>query len=316
MTKNFKTVKASFVTGIVVISLVFAVLPTASAGLLLNLQSALLITWNTAATNEPVIPRGQLLQLSLNITHYVTRGALGRGLLQFYKGSPVTITIQIIETPSWVTATLSQGSLQATINPDQPTAYSTMITLQVDDNAPAYSQGYIKLQATASKAGFIKGITQEFTLTFIPGYKPLIKAEYPDSNTMQIGPLDTAVFPIKITNLGNAQTIVKFTIEKVPEGWNAIITSELLLGEGNGSTNTAYLVIKPPKNFGYHNDEKTIRISMLPVKYDTPTNVGAITINDFLVESRGFSTPGFESIAFIGALTIVLTLITYFRKRK
>ncbi len=316
MKKNFKAVKASFLTGIVVISVLFAVLPTASAGLIFNLQSSLAVSWSGNATNTPIVPRGALRTLNLEIVHTVTRGAFGRGLLAFYSGAPVTIIVQIIETPSWVTATLSQGSLQTQVIPDGSTTLTTQISLQVADNAPAYAQGYIKLQATANKAGFIKGYTQEFTLTFLPDYKPLISASFPDTNTKQIGPLDTAVFPIKVTNLGNAKTVVKFTIENVPADWNAIITDELLLDEGNGSTNTAYLVIKPPKSFGYHNDERTITITMQPVKYDDRTKKGDDTTASFLVESRGFSTPGFESIAFIGALAVVFALTMFLRKRK
>jgi hypothetical protein len=316
MTKNFKAVKASILTGIVLISVLFAVLPTASAGLFINLQSALTVNWSGNQTNIPIVPRGDLRNLDLEITHWVTRGALGRGMLLFYSGAPVTITVRIIETPSWVTATLSQGSLQTQVVPDGESKLFTKISMQVSDDAPAYAQGYIKLEATANKAGFIKGFTQEFTLTFLPDYKPLIKAEYPETNTMQIGPLDTAVFPIKVTNLGNAKTVVKFAIKSVPEDWNAIINEELLLDEGNGSYNIAYLVIKPPKNFGYHNDQRTITITMQPVKYDDRDKKGDITDSSFLVESRGFSTPGFESIAFIGALAAAFLIIAFFKKRK
>jgi hypothetical protein len=316
MTKKFKAVKASFLTGIVLVSVVFAVLPTASAGLIFNLQSALTVNWSTNSTEEPVVPRGQLRQIQLTITHTVTRGALGRGLLTFYTGRPVVINVQILETPTWVTATIAQGTLTTTIKPDETTTLTTSISLQVADDAPAFAEGYIKLQATANKAGFIEGFTQDFTLTFLPDYKPFIIPAYPETNTKQIGPMDTAVFPIQITNQGNARTVVFLKIVDVPADWNAIVTDQVILEEGEGSTATAYLVIKPPKNFGYHNDEKTITISMQPIKYDDYTKKGEITTASFLVESRGFSTPGFESIAFIGALAIAMGLITYFRKRK
>jgi hypothetical protein len=212
MTKRFKAVKASILTGIVLLSVLFAVLPTASAGLFFNLQSALTVSWSTNQTQTPVVPRGDLRTLELTITHTVTRGALGRGLLTFYTGNAVTINVEIIETPSWVTATLAQGTLQTTIRPDEVTTLKTQISLQVADDAPAFAQGYIRLQATARKAGFIEGFTQEFTLTFLPDYKPLIQPAYPETNTKQIGPLDTAVFPIQITNLGNARTVVLLTV--------------------------------------------------------------------------------------------------------
>jgi hypothetical protein len=315
MTKRFKAVKASIVTGIVFISVIAAVLPTTSAGLF-NLQSVLTVSWSSNQTQQPVVPRGALRALDLSITHTVTRGVFGQGMLQVYRNQLIVIIVEIVETPSWCTATIAQGTLSTTVQPDQTTEVTTSLSLQVADDAPAFGLGYIKVKATARKAGLIQGFIQEFTLTFVPDYKPLIQPVYPETNTKRIGPLDTAVFPIQITNLGNARTVVLLTVEDVPADWNAIITDQLILEEGEGSSATAYLVIKPPKNFGYHNDEKTITISMQPVKYDDYSKKGETTYATFLVESRGFSTPGFESIALISALVVVLIIITLYRKRK
>jgi hypothetical protein len=44
--------------------------------------------------------------------------------------------------------------------------------------------------------------------------------------------------------------------------------------------------------------------------------MGVITYETVLVQSRGFSTPGFEAIGFIGALAIVMVIIFITRKRK
>jgi hypothetical protein len=316
MTKRFKTVKASIVTGIVFISVIVAVLPTTSAGLIFDLQSVLTVSWSANQTQQPVVPRGALRALDLSITHTVTRGVFGQGMINVYKGKTIVITVEIVETPSWCTATIAQGTLSTTVQPDTTTIVKTALSLQVADDAPAFGLGYIKLKATAKQAGLIAGFTQEFTLTFVPDYKPLIQPAYPETNTKKIGPLDTAVFPIQVTNLGNARTVVLLTVVNAPADWNAIITDQLILEEGKGSSSTAYLVIKPPKGFGYHNDERTITISMQPVKYDDYSKKGEITTASFLVESRGFSTPGFESIAFIGALAVVLLIITFYRKRK
>ena len=86
MTKRFKTVKASILTGIVLISVIVAVSPTTSAGPLFNLQSVLNISWGNG-TAQPVIPRGELRQLELTVTHTVTRGALGKFLLELYSNT-------------------------------------------------------------------------------------------------------------------------------------------------------------------------------------------------------------------------------------
>jgi hypothetical protein len=128
--------------------------------------------------------------------------------------------------------------------------------------------------------------------------------------------MDTATFPIVIQNLGNARTLVLLDVVNVPKDWAAIVTSQVTLDEGPGSTATAYLVVKPPKGFGYHYDEQTIKITMQPVKADQPTKVGSIYTEAFLIQSRGFSTPGFEAIAFLGALAVVLLVMTWIRKGK
>jgi hypothetical protein len=176
--------------------------------------------------------------------------------------------------------------------------------------------GYIKIKATAEKTGIIEGYEDEFTLSFIPAYNALISHSLPETNSKEIGPMDTATFPITIANLGNARTVVLLNIVSAPKDWIAMITSQLILEEEAGSTATAYLIIKPPKGFGYHNDEQTIKISMQPVKADDYSKKGDITYETFLVQSRGFSTPGFETIIFLGAFAMAFLIVTYTQKRK
>jgi len=315
MTKRFKTVKASILTGIILISVIFAVAPTTSAGILFNLQSSLTVGWNS--TIEPLVPRGESKQLKIDITHTVNKGLLGAAVLQLYAGKMITIQIEVLSTPTWATASLSQGTVSATIGaPGTTQTLSTMLTLAVSENAPALGVGEVKLRATALKAGLVQSFQQDFGLTFQPDYKPLISPAYPDSNTKQIGPMDTATFRIDITNMGNARTRVYLNVVTVPAGWVAIVTDQVTLEEAVGAVGTAYLVVKPPKGFGYHYDEQTITISMQPFKADDESKKGAITPASFLVESRGFSTPGFDAIAFIGALALVMSIIIFIRKRK
>jgi hypothetical protein len=109
---------------------------------------------------------------------------------------------------------------------------------------------------------------------------------------------------------------VLLNVVSVPKDWIALITSQLILEEGAGSKATAYLVVKPPKSLGYHNDEQTIQISMQPVKADDYSKKGETTYETFLVQSRGFSTPGFETIVFLGAFAITFLIVAYTHKRK
>jgi hypothetical protein len=317
MTKKFRPVKASILTGIILVSVIVAMLPTASAGPLFNLQSVLTVNWGNE-TQQPVVPRGALRQLDIEISHTVTHGVLGKYLLQLYTSTQVIIDLEITDKSPWVTATLSQSSLQAVLTPGETIIVKTKLSLQVSDDAPAFQLGYVTIKATAQPIALIKGYTKEFTLNFVADYKPLIKPSLPNTNAKTIGPMDTAVFPINIENLGNARTIVYLSVvnTSLPKDWVAIVTDQVTLEEGSGSTGTAYLVIKPPKGFGYHDEKGTISVSLQPVQADNQANKGEIVYQTVLVESRGFSTPGFEAIGFIGALAIVMITIFIIRKRK
>jgi hypothetical protein len=315
MTNKFKAVTACIVTGLVLVGVLFAVLPTTSAGLIYNFQSVLNVSWGNE-TQEPIVPRGELRTLTLVITHTVARGELGGGLLVTLTGALITIDVSIIDKPSWCTAIISQGTLSVTVQPDAVSTVETTLTIQVANDAPASALGYVKVKATAEKTGVIAGYEDDFTLNFIPAYKALISPSLPEANSKVIGPMDTAVFPIDIENLGNARTVVFLNVVKVPKDWVAIITSQVVLEEGAGSTATTYLIVKPPKSFGYHNDEQTIQISMQPVKADNYSQKGEITYETFLVQSRGFSTPGFETILFLGAFAMTFLIVAYTRKRK
>jgi hypothetical protein len=127
--------------------------------------------------------------------------------------------------------------------------------------------------------------------------------------------MDTVTFPIEVENMGNARTTVSFTIDNVPEGWIAVVTDEITLYAGKGSKGTAYLTIKPPKGFGYHNDDRSIIVTMTPARAEDLRNQGEPRTVTVIVESRGFSTPGFESILFIGALLAVVLLIKLKKKK-
>lgn len=314
-TKKIKAAKRSIIIGLFIIGSLVTLFPSASAGLIFNLQSQLNMSWGNE-TEEPLIPRGEIRTLTLVITHSIARGPVGDAVLVSLAGSIIPIQISVIETPSWCTATISQGTLWVTVQPNLITTVETQLSIQVENDAPAYQLGYIKLKATAEQTGLIEAYESEFTLTFLPAYKSFISPSFPESYSKDVGPMDTIVFPIKIENLGNARTIVFLNIVSIPNDWVALVTDQLVLEERAGSTATAYLVVKPPKSFGYHNDEATIRVSMQPVYADDYSKKGEITSQNFLVQSRGFSTPGFDIILFLGALASISFIISLNRRRK
>jgi hypothetical protein len=317
MTKKFRTMKSSIVMGVLLVSIFAAIIPTSSAGILFNMSSYVDVSWGgvNATTLKPLVPLGEPGTLTLNVRYGVTRGAfLSQLLFTIYQGRQVNIKLELTETPDWCTATLKSNTITTVISSEENTM-STVLTLRVDENAPAFGAGYVKITASVPKIGIIDAYNQVFTLEFTPAYLPMISAQLPEGNSKTIGPMDTAAFPIVVENMGNARTTVKFTIHNIPQGWIAVVTDDITLDASKGSTGTAYLTIKPPKGFGYHYDEESIIVTMSPARAEDLSNIGESKTVTVIVESRGFSTPGFESLLFIGALVAVV-LILKLKKKK
>jgi hypothetical protein len=311
--KNSKNIKTMAIIGIVLFSVFAATMPTTSAASLVGLSSLVNVEWGNA-TDQPIVPRQDLVQLDLDIDYTVTKGwFLANFVYNFYIGRQVNIKLDILEYPSWCEASISQGTLTTTVPRDSsvPQSLSTKIIISVDPDAPAFAQGKISVKATVDKVGPIDGYEQTFDLPFQPDYLPLVQPELPDTNTKRIGPMDTAVFPIEVTNLGNARTKVFLEVTHAPDGWIAVVTDTIILDEGEDSKNTAYLTIRPPKSFGYHDDDASIKVKITPAYADDTTLQGNTESLTVIVESRGISVIGIELILPIIILIIVILVIIY-----
>lgn len=319
MKNNFRSVKSIIILSILVSSIFAVMIPTCSAGIFLNFQSDISVSWSGNETAEPAMPRGQPISVNIEVTYQVTRGALGRNILDIYSGKRAFVKLEIIDHPEWVTSTLAIDTLSFNIQ-EEPQTKTAIVTFQAQEDAPAYSQGYIKIRASVDDlaGGLILGYEQTFTLPFVPAYKPLIDKNLPEGKSIKINPMDTAEFPFEVENLGNAKTIVYLDVIDKPEGWNVVVTSQVVLAEEYGSTSTAYLTVKPERGFGYHFEQEDIRISLTPVRADNPTDEGKTVYETFLVESQGFSTYGGEIILIIGAIiaVIVALIVFFFKYRK
>lgn len=314
MTKHFRKIKTSFVMMILLASLFIAFLPTASAGPFINLTTYIDVNWSGNETERPIVPRGVQRELDLVFRFAVSTGALPSQILfrLLYESRQTSIKVEIIDTPTWVTAGLKSGSLPVQLSTQEVTV-NNKLTLRVDVDAPAFGGGYVRLKASVPKTGPIDGFEQEFYLEFTPDYLPLISTQLPEGNSKRVGPLDSAIFPIEIENMGNARTRVFLEVENIPPGWIAVVTDDITIDEAVGSKGMAYLTIKPPRDFGYHFEEQSFRVSMEPARAEDLNNRGEKTYVTVIVESRGFSTPGFESILVVIALFSVALL--YHKKK-
>lgn len=313
MAKKIKSIKATLIVSILLCSTFIAVVPSVSAGPLglglLNLNSYVRVDWSANKTQNPIVPRGEMRQIDIDVTYGVTYGSIFPPavnlLMNIYSGRQVNIMMRIIDTPEWCTATLKSGTLTTQISTTENTIPS-VLTIRIDEDAPAYGAGYVTLEVSVDKVSWIEGYSKQFSLEFTPEYLPLVDANVDGQTSKNIGPLDNAVFPINIRNLGNSRTTVFLDVDP-PNNWIAVVTNQITIPtNGNG---TAYLTVKPPKEFGWHYDREQIKISVTPARAENIQQQGETTFITVMVESRGFSTPGFESVIFIAAMMMVLLVM-------
>ncbi len=237
-----------------------------------GMSSIVLVSWDANQTEEPIIPRGMIRVVHLDISFGVTFGVFGRLVYFLFRNQPVTITVDIEDTPDWCIATLSQGTLQCTIPPreDSYTTVHTQIAVQVSDEAPAFAPCPVKIHTeTPSFYGpfglipFLRGATSDDTVTFTVAYKPLISPLLPETNMIEAPPFVEVQLPIWIKNLGNGRTTVVNEIMHYPDGWIVSLPDELIVDvDEYGKMNLSILPTLP------YIGEKTITMSFTPHSSD------------------------------------------------
>jgi hypothetical protein len=152
----------------------------------------------------------------------------------------------------------------------------------------------------------------------IPSYG-LIKPQIQGSNHQRINPMEIALFEIEIENKGifpDGRIIVYLDVESesVPEGWIARVTDQIIID--NGSIGFAYLTVKPPKSFGYHDETCSVTVEIIHGPANNPSEKYPPYRISVLVESRGFSIYGIEIILLIIISIIILGSGYFIYKRK
>jgi len=247
--------------------------------LFFKLQSVITITWSGNATAEPLEPGGPPRPVELEISTIVVRGAFGAGLLALLSGfTLLNIHLQIEETSEWCIATLQNERMYAPIR-DEIYKQHNILTIWVDESAPAYGLGFVKINARVdavkSPLGlftFITGTERTTNLNFVPSYKPLINIKFPKGNIIETPPGNVSTLPILVENHGNDRTIVKIKVTDIPVNWSVVTLAEIILDVHDEYT--VPLSLKPPKNF---TGIEKINLSFTPHRADDITDKGEPT---------------------------------------
>jgi hypothetical protein len=259
------------------------------------------------------------MELNITVEYRIETGEyFGKGALIGYKDEKTALALVdlfVVETPSWCSAVLERSRLALNLGEIIRSGSGTQnvrLYLAVDEDAPSFTDGYVKINVSTGRLGLLRGSQEEFKLTFTPSFNPKIKVDIPELNTKRIGPDEKAIFPIQIENVGNARTLVLFEVQNIPDGWTATVSNEIVLDETKGSKDTAYLTVIPPSDLGYHYEEATIGVLITPVRAEDLTDIGEPLYSNFIIQNRGFTGSGSEQILFYLIILFIIILVAFY----
>jgi len=304
MSGIIKSIAICFITLILFLSIFLASVPITLAGPLdkvYECQYVLDVDYDIAVAEAPFLPLDMTIDIPLTLNLRVS-GFYAEGMMPYYLAAAF-VNLYINHTSSWCTATISPAVLFLPAD-DEWVSSNATLHVKVDEDSRAFVDGNVQLRIEIGKLGAILARTFNVDIPFRPGYLPQLKIHTEVTNQL-IKPLDTANFDIELENLGNAKTNVTCRVLNMPKDWVISIDPNTIVGSrtlGENPKKTVSLVIRPPYGFGYHQDREVIQVSIVPSYYDDDQLIGQEYLLSFIIQSRGFSTPGFEGIFVIFAL--------------
>ncbi len=312
-----KTVMLSFLLFITVLS----VMPTSSAlyeriAKLYECEGAVRVEYDESAVEQAFLPVDMVMEIPLNVSFSV-QGYYAEELLEYYTEGPI-FEASIVSKPDWCSAAILPSIFDILPRTEWVTK-ECMLNVKVNENAKAYSEGTIRVKIEFRAFGSINNGTFYQDIPFKPGFLPLLGVSLPESTAKLINPQETATFNVQVQNLGNAKSELLFRVISKPKDWTISVPEKTVVGSlstGDDGMIQIPVVVKPPYSFGYHHEREVIQLSITPAYFGDESLKGEEYLVSFIVQSRGFSTPGFESIYMIIGLTCVLFLFRYQRKKK
>ncbi len=318
MTKHLRVVKTSIVMGILIVSIFASFIPSTSAGILTT-DIDVKMNYDAVAASNKVVPLQGEVIIPIDISIQI-QGVFANMYQNLFQGrTSASVDLSIGSTPSWASALVTPNVVNPEISATWGESEEAYVHISFSENAPAHMALVIVLNMHASvpgSLGLVKEVDKTAEISFTPSYLPIIDAT-PKITFKEISPGEIAEFVIDLKNLGNAETEFMFWTENVPNDWAATIPASKIVTSaigGGDPTDTVILVVQPPYNFGYHNNKGQITIAIQGQYYAHGTNLTTpIYRHTFIIQNRGFSTPGFEIAFTIVALAGVAFFI---RKRR
>jgi len=339
MTTHLKSVKATFIIAFIVVGTLFSTTllspqsTIASAKLfpILTYDSELEMSYNATAVNEakfspdgPSVAIPIYLKYRIDIPPKILSNTLFRLLfLQTIIIFSAQVTLNVTNPPSWAAVSITPANPYLNISNEFSEAKAI---LQIAAHSDAPAEGFnLKIHASLPPLlnNHVGSKEADLNIIFQPGYIPLINVNVENPSRI-VNPQETTSFRITITNLGNKETLVTGRIAQAPSGWAALLsqTQVTIPSAESGGNNVVTLTFSatPPFGFGYHNDLASIQLEFTPQfsppQGNNPNYIGTPVQVPLILRSRGFSTPGFETVGVLVALGVSIALISRMKIKK
>jgi len=313
MNKKFHKIKIFLISVMILCSSLLVICPITSSlplDTIYECEPIFLIEYNRTLLQEPIIPLAKARVIPIQVKAKI-KGAAADIVAKGIGNIVIYVNPYVEDLPEGCHASISPPLLLLRVSTEFE-SQNANISIVIDQKLPALTEKQLTIRliskslkgkATVVKAG---NFTQKIPFTI--GYYPQLDISTPNGNVKDIHPDETVSFPIELENLGNGITNVTSEVIDIPEGWSARIISTTFGTAvlGDNTKETLYLEINPPINFGYHEDQAVIKVSITPSYYKNSTYTGEPVYLSFIVQSQGFSTPGFEMITLLFALIFVL----------
>jgi len=314
MIKKFQKVKIIIIFLLIFCSSLYILCPTGKSNPLDQIYEcwpSYEFEYNQTLCDKPVIPYSEPRQIPITVKAKIS-GPNPDIVADKIGGVILIVDISIAEISEGCHASINPPTILFPVSDEYVIANATL-SFTIDQYFDAFSLKKIKISLTNEKLGskttLVKSLTRNFNISFSVGYEPRLSFSYPENNVKSINPGEIAIFPIDIENWGNDVTTVNIEIIDIPNGWQANIIKNLTLSTnlfGKEAKENVMLNVKPPINFGYHEDRAVIKVKITPVSFTNKSFKGEPQYLYFIVQSEGFSTPGFEMIFAVFAFIFIL----------
>lgn len=284
-----------------------ALVPTASA------QQAQNLVITVTANDQKVKPLQGAVQYSATAELTYDQSAQA-GVI----GVPVAFTPG--QKPNWASVLISPTNaifnLASSGTPgasaSQKATVPLTITVTATQDAPAFSPETVIINAQTNPSQPGKPISGTGQFQIVADYFSILDVQVAEPVKVE-RPQVPVLFPVKITNLGNANTKITWTVHDSSPGLVVPVPPQLVVQskQAGGTTNTAdvTLTVQTPFHNGYLNEVGTVNYDLKSAYAIDPNVKGDSATVSLLITTRGFYVPGPELGLLLGAVIVVAALV-------